>query len=78
MDPALIAALQAAPTVWLAVHVNHPRELGPQARAALGRLTAAGIPLVAQTVLLKGVNADVATLDALFRDLLRLKVKPYY
>lgn len=78
VDTALLAALQAAPTVWLALHVNHPRELGADARAAIARLSAAGIPLVSQTVLLNGVNADVATLDALFRDLVRLKVKPYY
>jgi lysine 2,3-aminomutase len=78
VDAALLAALAAAPTVWLALHVNHPRELGADAAAAIARLTAAGVPLVSQTVLLAGVNADVATLDALFRALLRLKVKPYY
>jgi lysine 2,3-aminomutase len=78
VDASLLTALQAAPTVWLALHVNHPRELGSDARAAIARLSSAGIPLVSQTVLLNGVNADVATLDALFRDLVRLKVKPYY
>lgn len=78
VDAALLSALQAAPTVWLALHVNHPRELGLEARAAIARLTTAGVPLVAQTVLLQGVNADIATLDALFRDLIRLKIKPYY
>jgi lysine 2,3-aminomutase len=78
VDAALVASLAAAPTVWLALHVNHSRELGPEARAAIARLTAAGVPLVSQTVLLHGVNADVATLDTLFRDLVRLKVKPYY
>jgi lysine 2,3-aminomutase len=78
VDAGLLAALAAAPTVWLALHVNHPRELGADARAAIARLSSAGIPLVSQTVLLNGVNADVMTLDALFRDLVRLKVKPYY
>ena len=38
----------------------------------------AGIPLLAQTVLLKGVNDDAATLEALFRGLVAMRVKPYY
>lgn len=66
------------PALWLAVHVNHARELTPAARAALARLADAGLPLVSQTVLLKGVNDSVEALDALFRALLRQRVKPYY
>jgi len=46
--------------------------------AALARLAAAGIPLLSQTVLLRGVNDDPATLEALFRALVRNRVKPYY
>ena len=48
------------------------------ARAACARLAKAGIPLLAQTVLLKGVNDDAATLEALFRGLVAMRVKPYY
>jgi lysine 2,3-aminomutase len=83
-DPArvtdeLVAALRARDkAVWLAVHVNHPDELGEEARAALARLVGAGIPLLSQTVLLRGVNDDPATLEALFRALARNRVKPYY
>jgi len=76
-DP-LLAALQAAVPVWLVVHTNHPQELGEAARAALARLADAGIPLLAQTVLLAGVNDSAEVLEGLFRALYRLRVKPYY
>src|SRR5206468_1340438 len=61
-----------------AIHSNHPRELTPAARDAIRRLADAGIALVSQTVLLRGVNDDPAVLEQLFRDLVRLRVKPYY
>ena len=64
--------------LWLGVHCNHPRELSPAARAALGRLADAGIPLLGQTVLLAGINDDVETLDQLMRALVTARVKPYY
>lgn len=64
--------------VWVAVHINHPREFAPEVVAALGRLSAAGLPLVSQTVLLRGVNDDVETLETLFRTCVRHRVKPYY
>lgn len=74
-----IAALKAGGlTTWVAVHVNHADELSPPVRAALARLADAGIPLLAQTVLLRGVNDDAATLEALFRGLVQARVKPYY
>lgn len=63
---------------WVAVHVNHPDEFAPEVRSALARMAKAGIPLVSQTVLLKGVNDDVTVLEALFRACLRNRVKPYY
>ena len=64
--------------VWLAVHCNHARELAPSTRAALARLADAGLPLMGQTVLLKGVNDDVETLEQLMRALVTARVKPYY
>ena len=63
---------------YLAVHANHPREFTPAARAALARLADAGHVLLSQSVLLKGVNADVATLSALMRAFVENRVKPYY
>jgi lysine 2,3-aminomutase len=75
----LIAALKPRrASLWLGVHCNHPRELTDAARAALARLADAGIPLLGQTVLLKGINDDVDTLERLMRALVSARVKPYY
>ena len=60
------------------LHANHVRELDDAARAACARLTSAGIPMLAQTVLLAGVNDDPAALEELFRALVAMRVKPYY
>lgn len=79
IGPALIRALDIpGKATWLAVHANHADELTPAVRAALARLARAGIPLVSQTVLLRGVNDDAETLAALFRALVECRVKPYY
>jgi lysine 2,3-aminomutase len=78
VTPALVRALEAEKAVYVVVHANHPRELTPQAREALTRLSRAGIPLLSQTVLLRGVNDDAAVLEALFRGLVTSRVKPYY
>ncbi|WP_188259754.1 lysine-2,3-aminomutase-like protein [Azospirillum tabaci] len=83
-DPArvtaeLVEALKAPElATWMAVHVNHASELTEEARGALARLADAGIPLLGQTVLLKGINDDAAALEALFRGLVRNRIKPYY
>ena len=65
-------------TVYVAVHTNHERELTDDAIAACNRITQAGIPLLGQTVLLKGVNDDAITLDALFRKMVSARITPYY
>jgi lysine 2,3-aminomutase len=79
VTPELVAALASgAKTVYAAVHVNHPRELTADARAALARLAAGGVALVSQSVLLRGVNDDADTLEELMRALLAARVKPYY
>src|SRR6266850_3506110 len=78
VDAELIEALAAERAVYVVVHANHPRELIPSARAAVIRLSRAGIPLLSQTVLLRGVNDDTAVLEALFRGLVAMRVKPYY
>ncbi len=64
--------------VWLVLHANHERELTDAARAALGRLRRAGVPLLGQSVLLRGVNDSAPALEALFRAMLTAGVKPYY
>ena len=78
ITPALVEALDIRPAVWVVVHTNHPDEITPEAEAAFARLTRAGVPLLSQTVLLRGINADADTLEALFRALIRNRVKPYY
>jgi lysine 2,3-aminomutase len=75
---ALVAALAADKAVYVVIHANHPRELTEAAKAAVTRLTRAGIPLLSQSVLLRGVNDDTAILEQLFRKLVAMRVKPYY
>jgi lysine 2,3-aminomutase len=64
--------------VWVNTHFNHPRELTPEAARACDRLTRVGIPVGNQSVLLRGVNDDLATMKALCEGLIRLRVRPYY
>ena len=79
VTPELVAAVRASgKAVWVGLHANHPRELTPAARAACARLVDAGLPMVSQTVLLRGVNDDPATLEALLRGFVEMRVKPYY
>jgi lysine 2,3-aminomutase len=79
VTPALVAALRAAEkAVFVGVHANHPREFTPAAASALARLADAGIALVGQTVLLKGINDDPETMAELMRTFLVHRVKPYY
>ncbi len=79
VDAALIAALKASgKTVYVALHANHPRELTAEARAACARLIDAGMVMVSQSVLLRGVNDDPAVLAELMKAFVETRVKPYY
>jgi lysine 2,3-aminomutase len=78
LGQALLAALQSEKALYVVVHANHPRELTPAMRAAVDRLVRAGIPVLSQSVLLRGVNDDAAVLEALLRGLVAMRVKPYY
>jgi lysine 2,3-aminomutase len=64
--------------VYLAVHANHPREITAAVRGSFARLCDAGISLLSQTVLLRGVNDNPDTLAELMRALVAARVKPYY
>jgi lysine 2,3-aminomutase len=79
IDAALIAAIAASgkPT-YLALHANHPRELTAAARAACARIVDAGIVMLSQSVLLRGVNDDPDVLAELMRAFVEMRVKPYY
>jgi len=79
VSDAYVAAIRSrTKAVFVAVHCNHARELTQQARAALGRMADAGIQLLGQSVLLKGVNADIDTLAELMCALVESRVRPYY
>lgn len=74
----LIAALESAKAVYVVLHANHARELTAQVKEAARMFIRAGIPLLSQSTLLRGVNDNPETLEALFRALTAMKVKPYY
>ena len=78
VTPELAASLASTVPLWMVVHVNHADEITPDARTALDRIRAQGVPLLSQSVLLRGVNDNADALEALFRGLLRARVKPYY
>ena len=79
ITPALVSALKApGKAVYVALHANHARELTDDVRAACARIVDAGIPMIGQTVLLKGVNDDPEVLAALMRAMVETRIKPYY
>jgi lysine 2,3-aminomutase len=79
IDAALIDAMKASgKTSYVALHANHPRELTPEARSACARLVDAGIVMISQSVLLKGVNDDPDVLADLMRGFVETRIKPYY
>ncbi|RVT90621.1 lysine-2,3-aminomutase-like protein [Rhodovarius crocodyli] len=78
INPAMLAVLRREKPLYLCVHANHAQEFGPEANGALRGLTEAGVTLLGQSVLLAGVNDSVEALEALFREMLRHRIKPYY
>jgi lysine 2,3-aminomutase len=78
ITPLLARMLRRHHPLLMSLHFVHPDECTPAAARACARLADAGIPLGSQTVLLKGVNDDVATMTALMHRLLAMRVRPYY
>jgi lysine 2,3-aminomutase len=78
VTPALLGALELGKPLYLCVHANAAAEFTPAAGAALRALHGAGAVLLGQSVLLRGVNDSPEALEALFRAMLRHRVKPYY
>lgn len=74
----LLRGLRPFHPLWVMTHFNHPKELSPEAIRACNRLADAGFPVMNQTVLLAGVNDEASVLEALFRGLIRARVRPYY
>jgi lysine 2,3-aminomutase len=79
ITPELVRAMKVqGKATYVALHVNHARELSVEARVAVARMADAGIPLLAQTVLIAGVNDKREALEALMRALVECRIKPYY
>jgi lysine 2,3-aminomutase len=78
VTPELCDILKKYHPLYANLHFNHPDEITPEVARACNRLADAGLPLGAQTVLLKGVNDSVEVMKELVQKLLRIRVKPYY
>ncbi len=78
ITPALCRMLRKYHPLWISLHFQHPEECTAEAYQACSRLADAGIPLGAQTVLLKGINDSVETMRELVHRLLQMRVRPYY
>lgn len=75
---ALLDVLETDKALWMAVHINHAREMSEAARACLKRLVRRGVPLLGQSVLLRGVNDSEQALEDLFRGMVEVRMRPYY
>jgi len=78
ITPELVRMLRQHHPLLLSIHFTHPDECTPEVVRACRRLADAGIPLGSQTVLLQGVNDDVAVMRRLMHRLLMMRVRPYY
>ena len=78
VTPKLVKMLRKYHPIWMSLHFIHPDECTPETYTACQRLADAGIPLGAQTVLLKGVNDNVESMKSLMHHLLKMRVRPYY
>ena len=78
VDEALAGAMKTETPLWLVLHANHAREFSAAALAAIRRIQGRGVPMLGQSVLLRGVNDSGAALEGLFRAMLRARIKPYY
>lgn len=74
----LVNLLSKYTGLWLVTHFNHPKELTDVSLKACKLITDSGIPILNQTVLLKGINDDKFILETLFRSLAKYRIKPLY
>ncbi len=78
VTPEMVAALKTETPVYVVLHSNHAREMTSEARSACAKLVDAGLPMLSQTVLLRGVNDDPESMKNLLRVMVRNRIKPYY
>ena len=74
----LVETLRLYPTLYVCTHFNHPKEITEEAEMACKRLIENGIPVLNQSVLLKGVNDSTEVMRQLLWKLIQIKVKPFY
>ena len=74
----LLAMLKKYQPIWINTHFAHPNEITPQSQRACEAIVDAGIPLGNQTVLLRGINNNTATMKELMLKLVHMRVRPYY
>ena len=77
-DEGLLEILERNDKVWMVSHFNHPDEITDVVKKAVKNILSTGIPVLNQTVLLKGINDDPEVMEKLFRSLIQVKIKPYY
>ena len=77
-DEKLLELFDKYDKVWLITHFNHPDEITDITKKAVKSILSTGTPVLNQTVLLKGINDDEKIIENLMRDLLKVKIKPYY
>lgn len=74
----LLDALESECSMWIVLHANHARELNDKARRVIRALLSRAIPVLSQSVLLRGINDTAEALEELFRAFIKARVKPYY
>ncbi len=74
----LVAMLKKYSPIWMSIHFNHAKEITERVKYACNLIADHGIPMGSQTVLLKGINDDPATMKQLMHELLKIRVRPYY
>jgi lysine 2,3-aminomutase len=78
ITPEFIASLKTRLATYVVIHINHADEITPEVKRGLALMVDNGIPLLSQSVLLRGVNDTVEALSKLMRTLVANRVKPYY
>ncbi|MDF1642764.1 MAG: EF-P beta-lysylation protein EpmB [Pseudomonadales bacterium] len=78
VDEGLLELLPSRLKIVMVVHCNHANELDENVKATMEQLTSAGVTLLNQSVLLKGVNDDAAVLAQLSQRLFECGILPYY
>ncbi|MBI3037444.1 KamA family radical SAM protein, partial [bacterium] len=78
IDNELCEILDKYGPIWVNTQFNHPKEITTESAGAVNRLIRHGVCVNNQSVLLRGVNDDPETMKTLCRNLVKIKVRPYY